>query len=339
MKRLALALGASVLALSATSGAQALELKLSYWVPPVHPLTPGYKDWANDVKAKTNGRVTITLYPTSQLGSGRDHYDMVKRGIADIGLINPGYTPGRFPVIDGMNLPFMISDSMRAAPALTRWYAKYASKEMPDQVVCHVYTHDIGTIHSNKPIHVPDDVKGLKIRSANHVMSRWVTAVGGNPVQVPIMEAKETLKRGITDGITVTFGGVGPHSTFKFNEVTKYTLDTAVYMSGFTHGVNKRALNRMSSADREAFMTTCTGEYGAAVYKYWYEKDKKDQLEARALTDHIFYKPTDRELSLWRHSADSVYAAWREDVAKRGFDPGQVLAELKSELEKANALF
>ena len=114
-------------------------MKLSYWVPPSHLLTPGYKDWAEAIKKASNGTIKVTLFPSSQLGSGADHYDMVKRGVADFGLINPGYTPGRFPVFAAADLPFLMTDSFKAAPATHRWYKKYAEKEMPDHYVCHVY--------------------------------------------------------------------------------------------------------------------------------------------------------------------------------------------------------
>lgn len=104
-----LLLAASAFALAATSAtltigstethAKNVNIKLSYWVPPRHKLTPGYKEWAAPVKKASGGTITTTLFPSSQLGSGRDHYDMVKRGIASFGLINPGYTPGRFPIL------------------------------------------------------------------------------------------------------------------------------------------------------------------------------------------------------------------------------------------------
>src|SRR5690606_12856706 len=140
--------------------------------------------------------------------SGKDHYDLAKRGIADFVLVNPGYTPGRFPVFSTVALPFLITDSHKAAAAFHRWYKKYAEKEMPDHYVCHVYSHADGTFHSNEPIRVPADVKGLKIRTANHTMSNFVNSMGGSSVQVPIMEAYETLKRGIAQGITSPWDGL-----------------------------------------------------------------------------------------------------------------------------------
>ena len=91
-----LSLAASALALVATSAAMTIgsfeteaknvNIKLSYWVPPRHKLTPGYKEWGEAVQTASGGTITTTLFPSSQLGSGRDHYDMVKRGIAGIAM-------------------------------------------------------------------------------------------------------------------------------------------------------------------------------------------------------------------------------------------------------------
>jgi TRAP-type C4-dicarboxylate transport system substrate-binding protein len=338
-----LMVGAFALAVAGGAAhAKEVNIKLSYWVPPSHPLTPGYKDWAAAVEKASGGTIKTTLYPSSQLGSGKDHYDMVKRGIAGRGLINPGYTPGRFPVIGASDLPFTIRDSLGGARALTRWYkSKYAQKEMGDSYVCSVYTHDIATIHTTKkPVHVPDDVKGLKIRSANQTMSRFVTAIGGTPVQVPIMEAKDTLEKGITDGITVTTDGIAKTSVFKFGDVVKYTLNTPLYVSTFVENINKRLYDGMDASQRKVIDDHCTPEWSAKVYHYWYNDAKADLKDAWSnLPGHTWYQPTEDEMKLWFAAAEPVVQQWKDSVKKAGYDPDVVLKEMKDELKKEKALF
>jgi len=325
--------------MAATTGVYADEnitLKLAYWVPPRHGLTPGFKEWGAALAKATNGTLKVQLYPSSQLGSGRDHYDLAKRGIADISFVNPGYTPGRFPVIGATDLPFTVGDALKAAPEITRWYKKYAGKEMSDVIFCHAFTHDRATIHSNKPIRVPADVKGLNIRTANQTMSRYITEMGGNPVQVPIMEAYETLKRGVTDGITVTFGGLaGP---FKFGKVTKYSLDVPFYVATFVDVISKSAYERMSPTQRKAIDDTCTPEWAAKIYGHWYKVDQKEQADGRKLKDHVFTKIGPAEVKLWRQAAKPVEEAWAESVKKAGLDPKQVRGELETGLKKVGAL-
>ncbi|MAF46748.1 MAG: TRAP transporter substrate-binding protein [Rhodospirillales bacterium] len=343
-----LLLAASAFALAATSAALTIgsaethaknvNIKLSYWVPPRHKLTPGYKEWGESVKKASGGTITTTLFPSSQLGSGRDHYDMVKRGIASFGLINPGYTPGRFPILGASDLPFTIRDSLAGAKALTRWYKKYAAKEMKDHYVRHIFTHDKATFHTTKKqVRVPADVKGMNIRSANQTMSRFVTALGGNPVQVPIMEAKDTLSKGITDGITVTFGGLT--GTFKFKDVIKYSLDVPLYVSTFEHGLTKRVYNGMDASQRRVIDNHCTPEWSAKVYRYWYEADQKDQKTGRNIPGHTWTKVNASQLAQWKAAAAPVVAQWKASVKKVGQDPDQVLKEMNAELKKENAQF
>jgi TRAP-type C4-dicarboxylate transport system substrate-binding protein len=335
-----LAAGALALAMG-TANAQTADkkvnLKLSYWVPPSHFLTPGYKEWADAITKATNGSITVTMFPSSQLGSGADHYDMVKRGIADFGLINPGYTPGRFPVFAAADLPFMITDSYKAAVATHRWYKKYAEKEMPDHYVCHVYSHEKATFHSKKEIRVPADVRGLKVRTANQTIATFVTGMGGNSVQVPIMEAYETLKRGITEAITSPWDGLN-HPAFKFAEVTTYTLDTPLYVSNFTDGISRRTYDSLSPAQKQAIDSHCTPEWSRRVYRYWYEDSAKRE-EAVRKTDRKLTKIGPDELKLWRDAAKPVNEAWAAAVKQAGYDPDQVLNELKNELKKEGALF
>lgn len=334
---LAGALAMTIGATSASADDKKFNLRLSYWVPPSHKLTPGYKDWAAALEKASNGTIKTTLYPSSQLGSGHDHYDMVKRGIADFGLINPGYTPGRFPVIATADLPFLVTDSLKAAPAIQRWYKKYAEKEMPDHVVCHNFTHQPGTFHSKGLIKVPADVKGLNVRTANQTMATFVTSLDGNSVQVPIMEAYETLKRGITSAITVPWGGL-THPAFKFGQVTTYTLDIPLYVSNFTDGISRKTYDQMSDAQKKAVQSVCTPEWSVRVYKHWYADDYAREQAVRK-SDRKITKIGPAEVALWRKAAEPVKAAWASAVKKAGYDPDVVLKELQDELKKSDALF
>jgi TRAP-type C4-dicarboxylate transport system substrate-binding protein len=332
--------GALLLAAGATDASaqdKQINLKLSYWVPPSHLLTPGYKEWAAALEKASNGTIKTTLFPSSQLGSGQDHYDMVKRGVADVGLINPGYTPGRFPVIAAVDLPFLVTDSQKAAPAISRWYKKYAAKEMPDHYVCHNFSHEPGSFHSKKDVKVPADVKGLKVRTANQTIANFVTSMGGTSVQVPIMEAADTLRKGITDAITVPWDGL-THPAFKFGEVTTYTLDIPLYVSNFTHGISKQTYDSMSDAQKKAVDSVCTPEWSAKVYSHWHNDDIERRKAIRK-SDRKITKPSEADVKLWRDAAKPIYDQWADAVKKAGYDPDTVLNELKAELKKADALF
>ena len=63
-------------------------------------------------------------FPAQQLGKAFDHYDMARDGIADIAYVNPGYAPGRFPIIGAGELPFLLANAKEGSAALDAWYRK-----------------------------------------------------------------------------------------------------------------------------------------------------------------------------------------------------------------------
>ena len=73
-----------------------IELKLSHWVPPTHPLQKAIEDWGADVEKASGGSITYKVFPSQQLGKAFDHYDMARDGIADF-IRQSGLSAGPFP--------------------------------------------------------------------------------------------------------------------------------------------------------------------------------------------------------------------------------------------------
>ena len=95
-----------------------VELRFSHWVPPQHPMHAAAVAWAESINKASNGTIKITIFPSQQLGKAFDHYNMARDGIVDISHVNPGYEPGRFPIVAQWNCPS--SSTIRSKAAL-RW--------------------------------------------------------------------------------------------------------------------------------------------------------------------------------------------------------------------------
>src|ERR1044071_8194375 len=163
MKKLALALALGLFAMPAVAQDKTVDLKISIWLPPAHPLVPATKEWAADIEKQSNGTIKTAIFPTEQLGKAFDRYDMARDGIADLTYVNPGYQPGRFPIIAVGQIPFTFADAKKGTAALDAWYRKLAPAEMKDTHLCFAFIHDPGTYHGRKKVTVPDDIKGMKI--------------------------------------------------------------------------------------------------------------------------------------------------------------------------------
>ena len=131
---LALLLAASVT--PALAQDKTVNLKVSLWVPPAHPLVPATRPGPPTSRRLRAAASKSTVFPSEQLGKAFDHYDMARDGIADITYVNPGYQPGRFPIAAAGQLPFVFADGKKGTLALDEWYHKYAPTEMKDTHLC-----------------------------------------------------------------------------------------------------------------------------------------------------------------------------------------------------------
>src|SRR5438067_3264375 len=118
MKRIALALVMGLSTVPALAQDKQVDLKISLWVPPAHPLVPATKEWAADIEKQSGGTIKTAIFPSEQLGKAFDHYDMARDGIADLTYINPGYQPGRFPIIAVGQIPFTFADAKKGTAVL-----------------------------------------------------------------------------------------------------------------------------------------------------------------------------------------------------------------------------
>jgi TRAP-type C4-dicarboxylate transport system substrate-binding protein len=322
---------------SAAAQDKPVHLKLGHWVPPAHPLQKAMEEWGKSVEKASNGTITFQVYPAQQLGKAPDHYDMARDGIADVTYINPGYQPGRFPIIAAGELPFLMSNATGGSVALDRWYRKYAANEMKDVKFCLAFVHDPGALHSKAKIETPDQIKGMKIRPAHATMASFVTLLGGTNVQASAPESREVLERGVADAITFPWGSI---LLFKIDSVTKFHLDVPLYATTFAWVMNKAKYDGMSAAQKKVIDDHCSPEWAEKVATPWaaYEAGGRDKL--RNTSGHTVYKITDAQLAQWRKAAEPLANGWAENIKKANVgDPDAILKGLKDELKKANAAY
>ena len=312
------------------------ELKISHWVPASHSLQKALEDWAAAVEKDSGGTIKSKVFPAQQLGKAFDHYDMARDGIADVTYVNPGYQPGRFPIIGAGELPFLMSEAKGGSMALDAWYRKYAEKEMKDVKFCLGFVHSPSSFHSRtKKIVVPDDIKGMKIRPAHATMANFVTQLGGTNVQSSAPEVRDIIERGVADAVTFPWGSL---LLFGIDKVTKYDMEAPLYVTTFAFVINKDKYNQMSDKQKKAIDNNCNTETAGKVGEYWGKMEDAGIDKIKAESSHEVYKLTPEQIGLWKKAAEPLVKTWGEGVKKNGGDPDAALAELKASLTKYNAL-
>jgi len=332
-------LGALALALGvACAGAWAqdkpVELKFSHWVPPAHPLHKTAQAWAQSIEQASGGSIKIAIFPSQQLGKAVDHYDMTAKGIADISYINVGYQAGRMLVANAAQLPFMIENPDNGSRAYDVWYRPYAVKDMPGVRLCLMFVHDPGTIHSKVRITAPDQIKGLKVRPAQAVVSDWMKLLGASTVNVSAPEAREALERGVADAITFPWESI---YLFGIDKVTRFHIDARMYTTGFAWVLNPDRYNSLSGAQKKVIDEHCNADWAFRVGKEWGDFEIAGRSRTKGDKAHTVVPLTPAELAAWRKSAEPVVKIWSDEVRAQGYDPAKLLAEFDGVLVKYGA--
>jgi len=313
---------------------KAVELRFGLWAPPAHPLMVTGEEWAKSVTEASGGSIKITIYPAEQLGAAADHYDLARDGIADISLINPGYNPGRFPIIAHGELPFLFGDAGKGAMSLDEWYRDYAAQEMKDVKFCLAFMHPPGTIHLTKRVEKPGDLKGLSIRPANATLAQYLTSQGGTTIQASAAEMRDLLSRGTADGTVSPYGSL---ESWGITDVAKFHLDLPMYVANFAFVMNKASYDGLSDKQKAVIDDHCNSEWASRMPRAWVEEDEAASAALHAKSDHEFYEPTPEVRQLWVDAAAPLIERWKAAASATGINADEASARLYEIVKKNGA--
>ncbi len=182
--------------------AKAATIKLSYaFFAPARSF-PGVQmmRWAKEVEKRTHGKVKVNTYPGGTLLGAKNMLDGVISGVADIGCFCPPYMPGRFPLMEAVDLPVGFKSSKVASAVTAELVKKYQPKAFAKVKVLTMFCCAPGNIMSKVPIKSLKDLKKLEIRGTG-ISGKYLGAIGATPVAMPMSSVPESLQKGVVKGL------------------------------------------------------------------------------------------------------------------------------------------
>lgn len=303
-----------------------INLKFAYWMSTKHSLHPVFEKYAEEVKALTNGRVEITLYPGGALGGPREQWDMAVGGIADISFFMPGYTAGRFPLTSVFDLPLLLGGSSTVNTAIAHGvFEEYIEPEYQDAKMLIFFVSEPFTFHtSKKQIKSMADVKGLKFRSSGAVQSAMVQGLGGSPVTLPITEVYTSLEKGVIDGVVTAFTAmVG----YRLWDVVNYSINANLTATPMAVAMNKKTWNSLPP-DIQEILDNMKMRY-AFECATKYDGDVQKSLDEGKSKGNVIYTIPAAELLKWEKEFAPVYDEWLADMKAKGLPGPEVLDKIR----------
>jgi TRAP-type transport system periplasmic protein len=196
-----------------------IKLKFSNFQPVTFSAAPVMSAFCDEVKKRSNGRVEITIYQGGTLTTAPKVYDGIVNQVSDIGHSHIGYTRGRFPTTEILDLPVGYSSGFVATHVKWDFYKKFKPKEWNDVHVLYFWSvgpQIFGT--TNKQVRKFEDLKGLKIRGTGRPADT-IKALGCVPVALEMGDVYDSAQRGLLDGM---YDAMETWKGFRLGDVMKY---------------------------------------------------------------------------------------------------------------------
>jgi tripartite ATP-independent transporter DctP family solute receptor len=221
--------------------------KLATGQDPSHPVNKRAQEAIDRIKAATNGRLEMRLFPANQLGSDTDLLAQVRNGGVEFFNQASSVLSTLVPAAGIVNTGFAFTDYDQVWKAMDGALGKYVRGQIEKVgLLTMSKPWDNGfrqVTTSSKPIKSPDDLHGLKLRVPSAPMlSTLFTALGASPTPINFNEVYSALQTKLVEGQENPLAII---STARLYEVQKYcSLTNHVWDAYWILG-NKKAVDRL----------------------------------------------------------------------------------------------
>jgi len=313
--------------------AMAEELTVATFVPPSHETNVGVFKWfGEEIEKRSNGSLTMKLYPAGQLGAGPvQQYKRTVEGVADITFGVAALTPTLFPKTMLAILPGKATSPVDSTERMWAVYDEFLADEWSDVKVLGLGNPSGSLLVGNRNVSTMEGLKGTKVVPFASMTTPVYQGMGAVPVAMPVDEHYTGLSTGTIDAVVTSINNLMP--PWNLDEVADY----AVYNTPATFQVTFIIMNKERyeslSDDHRAIIDELAGlpmsleiaksfQGADDVAKVWID----DQLAAGELKVE-WIVASDEERGKMEQAAKDGMAKIYEEYAERGISNAQEIYE------------
>lgn len=306
-------------------------IRFSTWhTPTSREVKTVWEPMLEELRRRSKGEIDYTVFSGGALGKGPEHFDIVAKGLSDMGYFTATWTPGRFPLSDVLSLAVWIDGKEISTDIGNAVYEKVLRAEFQGVKVIELN----GCIQSfiwtkRRPIRRMADLKGLKLRTPGGHQTGYIKALGAEPIFMPIADVYMALETGTIDGL-VTCPPI--LLAFKLNEVVRF--GTILTFGCVTEGVvmNERAWFGLPESHRRIIEEVCknpfrtTGGLTRVAYKEMMKEIEDSGVKLEELPSS--------EAQAWYKAFQDVTMKWVEELERKGLPAKRAVKVFNEECEK-----
>jgi tripartite ATP-independent transporter DctP family solute receptor len=292
-----------------------------------HPQAMGMEKFAELVKEKSDGKMTVRLFHGGALGGDLQTLSALQGGTVEMSVMNAGLMQGNVKDFVLVDLPFLFATPEEADAVMDGPVGERLAAQLPDKGLVNLAYWELGfrnLTNNRRPVAKVEDIAGLKIRTLQSpIFIDLFNALGANAVPMPFPEVYTALETGTVDGqenpSTLVFNS-------KFYEVQKYLTETRHVYNPQVVLISKKFWDQLNEDERKVLQDAAVEarDYQRAVSR---EQDAKAVDELKAAGMEVSELPPE-EVAKMREKVKPVVDKYTQDIEQ------DLVQQLNAEIEK-----
>ncbi len=286
-----------------SSSAAPVTLRLADIQPADYPTVVGDKKFADLVKQRSNGRITVSVYPNAQLGDENTVAEQIQLGAIDFARINASPLSSFDKQLNVLNLPYLFNSSQQMWNVLNGPIGDKLLSGMSTAKMVGLTYYDSGArsfYNTKHPVVHPSDLKGMKIRVQQSPMYiDLVKALGASPTPMAYGDVYGALQTGVIDGAENNWPSYYSSNHY---QVAKYFTEDDHTMTPEILLGSQASWNKLSPADQKLIMQAAKDSQ-AAERQSWTQLEEKSKKDIAAHGNVV----SQVDVSEWQKAVQPLY--------------------------------
>ncbi|WP_322515867.1 TRAP transporter substrate-binding protein DctP [Rhodopseudomonas palustris] len=227
---------------------------------------------AKEIAARTDGRLNLELYGAGEIAKDREIYNVVRRGVVQMGTISPAYILGE---AQAMGLLYGVPGTLRDSWEMMHLTKNLGIEKMvneelrPKGVVILAEKAYPTEVVLKRKIGSAAELGSLKIRSAGSMLE-YLAAAGASPQQIAGPEIYQAISTGVVDG--AHWGAAVGALSMKFWEVAPFHMKPALGFTNDAYIINTAALDKLPADLRLQLLSLIEERYFLRSVEYLHQE-------------------------------------------------------------------
>lgn len=303
-------------------------IKIAHVALDITPIAKGMEKLKELIEERSGGRITVEIYPNSELGGNRELIEQLQMGTLEIASPSCAFLGGFTNGTALFDLPYLFDTAEGAFAVFDSEIGDNIMKGLEENGIVGLDWYAMGwrMVTCNNEVHSPADMKGLKLRvMENQMHIDHFNALGCSATPMAFSEVYTSLQQGVIDAEENPYSQIYSQ---RFYEVQDYIIETKHIFDPTPVIMSKTWWEGLSETDQQ-LIRECSAE--ACEWERSIIQETDDGFKAELEDQVTIIELTDEERAAFREAAQPVYDAYEEQIG------ADVIAEAQKIQAEASA--